>query len=274
MVVNSNHRHELDADCDELERAIGRRVAGSVFLPNEAQIRNPRHLKALQAALAHCGVTILSHTAAEAIVVRGERIEAIETREGRIVAADYCLTAGCWTSDLARRVGYSAEIKPIRGQIVLLKAARAPFQSVINSGLRYLVPRDDGRILVGSTMEDVGFDRSTTARGVRGLLDFALAIAPELAVCAVEKTWAGLRPATADGLPILGRISALQNAWIAAGHFRNGLTLSTATAENVARLICGAEPTIDLAPFSPDRFGTPQTRDGLHHSRPLAMHGA
>jgi glycine oxidase len=266
-LLNVHHRSPL-------ENALGARLAAAIYLPSEAQIRNPRHLQALLAALSRHDVTVLTGTPAESVRIRGDRIEAIETREGRIVAAEYCLTAGCWSTDLARQMGLAAEIKPIRGQMVLLKAPRPPFEGVVNCGLRYLVPRDDGRILVGSTMEDAGFDAATTARGIRGLLKFALSLAPRLADCAVEKTWAGLRPATADGLPILGRIPGLENGWIAAGHFRNGLTLSTVTAEVLARLISDGESSIDLAPFSPARLAASKSHDATDHRGPLAMHGA
>jgi glycine oxidase len=191
-----------------------------------------------------------------------------------VTAAEYCFTAGCWTCELTSQLGFRVPIKPIRGQMVLLRAARPLFSSVINAGLRYLVPRDDGRILVGSTMEDVGFDSSTTARGVADLLAFALTSAPRLADCAVERSWAGLRPATTDGLPVLGRIPHLQNAWIAAGHFRNGLTLSTGTAEIMGRLLCGCEPKMDLAPYSPVRFSPHQADASAPPRSPRATHDA
>lgn len=259
----------------QLENTLATSIQGAYFLPAESQIRNPRHLQALLAASIKYGVTVLGDTPAEAVHIRGDRIEAIETRNGPVVGADYCLTAGSWTSEsaIARQLRLDAPIKPIRGQIVLLRAPSPPCESIINLGLRYLVPRDDGHILVGSTMEDVGFDNRTTAWGVSGLLDFALRLAPKLRDCAVERAWAGLRPATADGLPILGRIPKTKNAWIASGHFRNGLTLSTVTAEIVALLICGGQPRMDLTPFSPDRFAEPQA-DGPPYPRPpLATRG-
>jgi glycine oxidase len=261
-----------DDDLTDLGQVLGTAVAGGYRLPDEAQLRNPRHLQALVAAAVRHGATLLPGTPALAVRRSGDRLEAVETPSGPVSAGEFCLTAGSWTGGLARQLGYDAPIKPIRGQIVLLKAARRPFEPVINVGLQYLVPRDDGRILVGSTMEDVGFDSSTTATGVRGLLGFALGLAPSLADCAVERAWAGLRPAAADGLPILGRLPDLQNAWIATGHFRNGLTLSTATAELMANLIVGREPAMNLAPFSPERFVT--LRGSSAAPRPPATYGA
>jgi glycine oxidase len=146
-----------------------------------------------------------------------------------------------------------AAIRPIRGQIVLLQTDRATPRHIINDGPRYLVPRGDGRVLVGSTEEDVGFDKRTTADGVAGLLEFARTLLPALGTAQFEHSWAGLRPATADGRPYLGRIPGLENAFVAAGHFRSGLTLSPGTAVVMSQLIRDQTPSIDLAPFRLDR---------------------
>jgi glycine oxidase len=124
---------------------------------------------------------------------------------------------------------------------------------VVNEGRRYLVPRADGRLLVGSTEEDVGFDGQPTADGIQALLEFAATLVPALKTAHFERGWAGLRPASADGLPYLGRVPRYENAFIAAGHFRSGLQLSPGTAVVMSRVICGREPQFDLAAFAADR---------------------
>jgi glycine oxidase len=111
----------------------------------------------------------------------------------------------------------------------------------------------DGRVLVGSTEEDVGFDKANTDDGVAGLLQFAHRLIPSWQGAAVERTWAGLRPSTPDGLPYLGRVPALRNAFVAAGHFRSGIYLSPATAVVMSALIRGEQPPVDLAAFHIDR---------------------
>jgi glycine oxidase len=116
----------------------------------------------------------------------------------------------------------------------------------------YVVPRDDGRLLVGATLEDVGFDTRVTAEGMRGLLDAALRAVPALRDLAVCETWAGLRPGSADGLPYIGR-SAVEGYMVATGHYRNGILLAPATALVLADMIEGKEPALDMAPFSPMR---------------------
>ncbi len=228
-------------------------VGAAYFLPGERQIRNPRHLKALAAACAQRGVVIEEGVAAEDISAAGERVTGVLTSAGTFTAGDYCLCSGAWSRSLAQRMGVSLRLKPIRGQIALLSAAPGLLRHILHEESRYVVPRPDGRILIGSTEEDVGFRKQTTSAGISGLLDFALSLAPGLAQAAVERCWAGLRPCTADGLPYLGVVPGLNNAYLAAGHFRSGLQLSPATAVVMADLILGQPSSIDLGAFALDR---------------------
>jgi glycine oxidase len=251
-------------------------LESAYLLPEECQIRNPRHLKALLIACSARGVEITPGAAAEDFEIRGDRVRAVRTNLGVLPADCVCITTGAWTGGLARRLGVTPAIRPIRGQIVLLSLARPIVSRIVNEGSRYLVPRGDGRLLVGSTEEDVGFDRGTTAGAVAGLLQFALSLAPDLDRAQVERSWAGLRPATRDGLPYLGRAPGLENAFVAAGHFRGGIQLSTGTAAVMSQCIRGQQPQIDLTPFRLDRDATapaatapaPSTR--RHAPRPAA----
>jgi glycine oxidase len=144
-------------------------------------------------------------------------------------------------------------VRPLRGQLVLLAMQPSPIEHVINVGARYLVPRGDGRVLVGSTEEVAGFDKRTTAAGVGGLVEFAIDVVPALAGATFERAWAGLRPQSADGLPYLGRVGAVENLFVAAGHFRAGLQLSPITAELMTQLLIGRQPDLPLEPYWPDR---------------------
>lgn len=261
LSVQQWHRHDVEArivDADEwarLEPALaderrGVPIEAACLLPGEAQLRNPRHLKALLAACQRRGVTLSPHTTVTDIQTAGDRVVAVETSTGRLTAAHYCVTAGAWSGALLARLGARAPVRPMRGQIVLLASAVRLLDRVVNVGPRYLVPRPDGRVLVGSTVEDVGFDKRTTAEAVGGLLRFALDLVPALRDAVVERTWAGLRPHTADGLPYLGRVAGLENASVATGHFRGGLHLSTGTATVMSQLIRGETLSVDLSPFS------------------------
>jgi len=225
----------------------------AVRLPEQAQIRNPRHLNALLSACQARNVDLRSSVAVEDFEVRKGRIAAVTTNQGQIVADQVCLAAGCWTGRLARRLGFSPTIKPVRGQMALLHGRADVLKHIIDTGPQYLVPRPDGHVLAGSTVEEVGFDCRTTAAGIGQLLTFATAIVPRLADFQLVQSWAGLRPGSIDGQPYLGRLPNLENAWIAAGHYRDGLLLSTGTAVVMSRLIRGVSPDIDLEPFRPDR---------------------
>jgi glycine oxidase len=167
-------------------------------------------------------------------------------------AGQVCFTAGAWTGQLLKRLGMDVGIMPIRGQMVLFRcesATGAPIGRIINEGSRYLAPRDDGRVLAGSTEEEVGFDKRTTEEAIADLIAFARGIVPALRDAPIEQTWAGLRPGSFDGLPYLGRLPGLKNAFIAAGHFRSGLFLSTATAVVMSELMRGEQQQVDLSPF-------------------------
>lgn len=237
----------------ELSRAS--HGAAAVLVPEECQIRSPRHLKALVSACLARGVEIKPGSAVADFEIRRGRIQAAHTPMGSMHAGQFCITSGCWSGPLAARLGMRLSIKPIRGQIVLLSCPRTPIRHIINEGPRYLVPRPDGRVLVGSTEEDVGFDRRTTAAAVSDLIHFAMDLVPALREAEVERAWAGLRPGTKDGLPYLGKLPDVENGFIAAGHYRNGMLLSTATAVVMSQLIRNEPPQLDLASFRPDRHG-------------------
>lgn len=229
--------------------AASGRLKAAYLLPQECQIRNPRHLQALARGCELRGVVLTTDCEANGFRLAHERLVGIETTQGLLTAAQICLTSGAWTQQLLLKLGIANGILPIRGQMLLYACDARPFTAIINEGNRYLVPRDDGRVLVGSTEEEVGFDKQNTAAGLADLQAFATEFVPQLATARLEKSWAGLRPATFDGWPYLGRVPGLENAFVAAGHFRSGLYLSPGTALVMADLLLGQTPRIDLTPF-------------------------
>jgi glycine oxidase len=173
----------------------------------------------------------------------------IETSNGRIVsvrtegvdhrAAEFVFASGAWTGRLLDQIGMQVAIEPLKGQIVLLNADPSPIQTVIQVGREYLVPRNDGRILVGSTEEHTGFDKRTTEQARNDLIQFAHRVVPSLSNARVEMSWAGLRPYSSTGRPFIGRLPQFANACIAAGHFRYGLDLSPITAVLIRQILLG-----------------------------------
>jgi glycine oxidase len=194
-------------------------------------------------------VTITPQAAAQDIDIAGDQISALQTPAGILRARQFCFTAGAWTSPLLARLRIQTGILPIRGQMALFRCDVSPIKRIINEGSRYLVPRDDGHVLAGSTEEEAGFDKRTTPEAIADLVAFARELVPALNEAKIEQTWAGLRPGSFDGLPYLGGLPGFSNAFVAAGHFRSGLYLSTATAVVMSELLRGEEPEIDLAPF-------------------------
>lgn len=228
-------------------------IDAAYLLPGEFQVRNPRHLQALLAACAQRGVKVTPNTAAEGFDISGGRLRAVHTSTGDFTADKVCICSGAWTQGIANHLGVDVAVKPIRGQIALLAGQRAELARIIYQGPLYLVPRADHRVLVGSTLEDVGFDRRTTGDAIARFLEFAIGLFPGLGAAQVERCWAGLRPGTADGMPYLGRLPDLENAFIAAGHYRSGLQLSTGTAVVMSQLMRGEQPQLDLQAFRVDR---------------------
>ncbi|MEX2175462.1 MAG: glycine oxidase ThiO [Pirellulaceae bacterium] len=219
------------------------------LLPDEAQLRNPRHVRALVAAGEKLGVTIAPNVTAIDATIEAGQIAAITTDAGPLRARQVCFTAGAWTGQLLVRLGIAAGILPIRGQMVMFRCARKAIAHILNEGSRYIVPRDDGRVLAGATEEEVGFDKRTTEQAITELTAWARLLVPALAAAPVEQSWAGLRPGSFDGFPYLGPLPGLANAFVAAGHFRSGIYLSPATAVVMSQLMRGEPPEVDLAPF-------------------------
>ncbi len=243
-----------------IEPALAADVGLAYFVPRMAQIRNPRHLQALVAACCTRGVDLRPGCQVFGFERDGGKISALHTVEGRRVHDKYVVCAGAWTDMLLAPLGCRIDTKPVRGQIVLLHTAKPILHRIVLAGKRYLVPRDDGRVLVGSTEEDAGFDATTTAQAVADLIRFAAEMVPALGRAAVERCWAGLRPGSPDGLPTLGRVPGFENLWVAAGHFRAGLQLSAATALVMTEALTGRPTRINLDAFRPLRQPAPAVR--------------
>jgi glycine oxidase len=236
-----------------VEPCLAEGVAGAVFWPEVGQVRNPRLLRGAEAAARAAGVAY--HTGADVtgFVGKGGRVTAVRTAAGTLKAGRFLLAAGSWSGDLAREAGLDLPVAPVKGQILLLRTEPGRLSRIVKHDRAYLVPRKDGRVLVGATMEMAGFDRRTTLSALHFLSGALLAMAPGLADAQVERHWMGFRPGTPDGLPYLGKAPALENVFVAAGHYRNGVILAPATAEAMACLLMGEAPPVPLAAFAVDR---------------------
>jgi glycine oxidase len=236
-----------------LEPLLAADVGSACYLPDMAQVRNPRHLKALLAGCAALGVTLRPGCAIHSFERRNARLTGVRTDHGVLSAGRYLIAAGAWSDSLLEPLGWRPGIRPIRGQIALLNTGTPKLRRILVEGKRYLVPRPDGRVLVGSTEEDVGFDKHNTAAAIANLLELAQRLVPSLARAHLERSWAGLRPGSPDGLPFLGPVPGIDNLFVAAGHFRAGIQLSPATALALTETFLGKPLTVPLEPFRLDR---------------------
>lgn len=214
-------------------------------VPDEAQVRNTRHLAALEAACRQLGVKIVTGMAIDPLASQRNRVREVTCQTERWECDQLCLAAGAWTGGLLEQVAPAVSTPPVRGQMLLLKTPTRSLHRNIHSGGRYLVPRQDGHVLVGATLEQVGFDATPTDESIDDLQRFACEIVPELSTAQRVGSWAGLRPGTPSGLPYIGPIPSLENGWIASGHFRSGLQFSTGTAVLLCEMLLGTTPSID-----------------------------
>lgn len=243
------------------EPALSPDVAGALLFAGDARIDPPALLRALEGAARRAGVTFDPPAAAARVIVDRERVTGVALESGDVARAGaVVVSAGAWS--LLEGTGLRpGEIEPIRGQMLELRAGAAPFQRVFFGPGAYLSPRDDGRIIVGSTQERVGFRKAVTVRGIHGLLGGAMALVPALAEAEIARTWSGLRPSTPDGAPLLGR-GGVRGLVVAAGHFRNGILLAPITGEVVRALVVGEAPPVDIAPFAVGRFAGSEPAGG------------
>jgi len=236
-----------------LEPAIRRESAGGVYLPFEHQVENRKLMDALEAALRRSGVRIIEGEEVEGILADGDRAVGVDCKGGRLEAGIIVIASGSWSSRLLAPVGIDIKIVPVRGQIVAVRGKGALIRHVVHSKDCYLVPRLDGRILIGATVEYEGFLKGSTARGVASLLESGMSLVPGLESFEVVELWSGLRPGTPDHLPVLGPTS-LRNLVLATGHFRNGLLLAPKTAELISRYVIDGGSAAEMEPFSFSRF--------------------
>jgi glycine oxidase len=248
-----------ETEVNSLEPALAPGLGHALHLPSQAQIRNPRHVKALVASCTAQRVELLPHTPALGFERAGERVAGIRTTRGVLRSDRYCVAGGAWSGELLATLGIELPVRPVRGQIALLETPRLPISRMIELGHRYLVPRPDGRILVGATQEEVGFDKRVTVGAISDLLAMAIEICPQLGDASLAKSWAGFRPGSPDGLPYLGRTAEYENLFIAAGHFRSGLQMSPGTARVMRQLLLDQPTDIPLDGFALNRHNMAST---------------
>lgn len=220
-----------------LEPSLSTHVRGSLLVCGEGQIDNRRLGRALRLACERKGVDIRSGCFVHSVEADARRVLGVRTSAGFAAAHNVINACGAWASRLLVDAHANAQtVTPVKGQMLSLEIPKGFMRRVTWADEVYFVPRDDGRLLVGATVEDAGFDLRVTAQGIAHLLNRALAAAPALRTFTISETWAGLRPGTRDGRPLIGR-TTLEGYYLATGHYRNGILLAPSTATVIADLL-------------------------------------
>lgn len=231
-----------------------------LWMPDIANVRNPQLLKALVASVRkQTNIRVLEHAVVERFEVSGRgsvprvkcAVAKCEERSVRVSADQVVITAGAWSGQLLRPLQVDVAIEPVKGQMLLFNPPRRLLQTIVLTKGRYLIPRRDHHLLVGSTLEYTEFDKSTSESALHSLRRCAIGLLPELADYPVIKQWAGLRPRAPDGIPYIGRVDSYANLSVNAGQYRNGLVLAPASAKLLADILLDREVAVDPTPYKP-----------------------
>jgi glycine oxidase len=213
-------------------------IRGAAVL-EEAQVTPARFVDALARTAVAQGAEVREGVPVGSLAAIGDRVRGVQTAEGQLEADCVVLAAGPWSPALTSPLGIALDVRPNRGQLVTLRPRGTGLRRAVEWRGNYLVPKPDGTIVAGSTEEEAGYDARPTAEGVTGLLQFATAAVPSLASATVERVWAALRPATPDGVPVVGAVGPVSGLIVATGHNRAGILLAPITAELVAEELAG-----------------------------------
>lgn len=226
-----------------------------LWLPGIAQARNPRLLKSLKAYLQHQGVQFVENAEITGIDIADHRVSKVRTYNQAFRPEQLIVSTGAWTADFLRTwlpdSPLSLSIQPVKGQMLLFGAQPDTLKHMVLDGDEYLIPRRDGKILAGSTVESSGFDKTPTTEARERLYQFATELLPTLRQYPLEHHWAGLRPGSPHGVPYIGKHPSISNLNISAGHFRNGLVMGPASALLLADLILDRPSFVDPTPYAP-----------------------
>lgn len=253
---SAQHRHllyPLTAEgIAELEPERKQPPERAIWMPGIAQVRNPRLVKALAEDLKQRGVRIRTHTPATGLAMGDGHLQGIQTPEGLIRADSIVLAMGAWTGAFSQMLPSPADIRPVRGQMLLFRGEPGVIRHMMLEENRYIIPRRDGRILFGSTLEETGFEKITTPDAREELSQLAILRYPVLQNYEIERHWAGLRPAAPAGVPYICKHPQIDNLFINAGHYRNGVVLAPASARLLADLVLNRDTIVDPAPYALD----------------------
>ena len=231
----------------------------AIYFPQLANIRNPRLLQSIVAYLKqHPRVSWQEHCKISQLHFKADRLDRIQSESGQYFQADqFVFTTGAWSQSWSEQLHLEIPVQPVQGQMLLFKTPQDWLPTMCMNKVMYLIPRRDGHVLCGSSMRQVGFDTSPSAEIRQDILQACFEMVPELADFPLVTQWAGLRPSSPNGVPYIGKIPQLENAWANFGHFRNGLCMGAASGQLLTQLMLGLTPIVDPQPYDPARLLQP-----------------
>lgn len=242
-------------DIAEVERAVsvlGDGYSSAIYMEGVANIRTPRFIRSLKLALAKLPtITLIKNCNFTGIIKQADRVIGVHTSIGDFYGDDVIICTGAWSGDLLKPLGIDIQVEPVKGQMILFKCAEDFLPTIILTKDRYAIPRMDGHILVGNTIEFVNYDKTPTTEILQTLQRSAIDLLPELAKANVIQHWAGLRPGSPDGVPYIGEVPNHKGLWLNCGHFRNGIVLAPASCQLLINLLQGRTPIVDPTPYLP-----------------------
>ena len=233
-----------------IEPAVQSDPRGGIWMPDVAQVRNPIFVKALIEDLKQRGVHMATDSEVTHLLTKRGHIEGVRTEYSEIMAKNVIIACGAWSAKLLKEIGQDLPIVPVRGQMILYRARPGQLKRIILKEGHYAIPRKDGRVLVGSTMEEVGFDKNVTEEAREELDATAKELVPVLAEAEIEKHWAGLRPGSPTGVPFIGPHPNMEGLYINAGHYRNGVVMAPASAQLMLDILLEQNTVVDPKPYS------------------------
>jgi glycine oxidase len=240
----------------KLEPALSLEVIYALHLPLDRRTDNRKLTQAYATAAVAKGAIIIEGASVDAVVIAKGRASGVRTHDGAVHPADLVINAaGAWSGQIGGLEADRLGMIPVRGQMLCFDTSPGSLTNSIFTPYGYVVPRRDGRIIAGSTLDEAGYDKSVTLAGIEKISRDALATVPGLSAMRFREAWAGLRPASKDRLPVLGPSPSVPNVLYATGHYRSGILLSAITGQIIADLAMDRAPIVDLAPFLPARFG-------------------
>jgi glycine oxidase len=227
-------------------------VSSALWLPQIAQLRNPRLIKSVVGSLKHRKIICQENAAVTSLDIVHGRVNGVSTAQASYTADMVVIAGGAWSANIIQQYASAPHIEPVKGQMIIFRGDPGMLKSMVLSAGRYLIPRRDGRILAGSTLEYTDFDKAITNTALEDLREAAIALVPQLAELPIEHHWAGLRPGSDLGVPYICQHPEIHGLYINSGHFRNGVILGAASARLMADLISATPPTINPAFYSFD----------------------